>query len=261
MVDMDSIQFEVSNEVHHDRGLAIDVFDLSTPTQGLVRQIEQQQRGEIEDYTFDIHLSSSVRIQSEDTPTGAHILDISEERLRGIVTRLRGRGLTPANSSTPSDQAGPPPPPPNPDVSSVLEPTQLPLRFSICFISLPTYTPLLSSGISSRTRSRSRLATSSTDMSLPDPRPVVAPRPRRRRQPARQPAPAPPQPEQLPNCDANLMLERYTPNHMRFMNVPEDPEPEAQQPDPAPLEPGQVPNDVNPLLARYRANHMRFLDE
>ena len=37
---------------------------------------------------------------------------------------------------------------------------------------------------------------------------------------ARQPAPAPPQPEQLPNCDANLMLERYTPNHMRFMNVP-----------------------------------------
>ena len=63
-----------------------------------------------------------------------------------------------------------------------------------------------------------------------------------------QPAPAPPQPEQLPNCDANLMLERYTPNHMRFMNVPEDPEPEAQQPDPAPLEPGQVPNDVNPLL-------------
>ena len=76
-----------------------------------------------------------------------------------------------------------------------------------------------------------------------------------------QPAPAPPQPEQLPNCDANLMLERYTPNHMRFMNVPDDPEPEAQQPDPAPLEPGQVPNDVNPLLARYRANHMRFLDE
>ena len=29
IVDMDSIQFEVSNEVHHDRGLAIDVFDLS----------------------------------------------------------------------------------------------------------------------------------------------------------------------------------------------------------------------------------------
>ena len=89
MVDMDSIQFEVSNEVHHDRGLAIDVFDLSTPTQGLVRQIEQQQRGEIEDYTFDIHLSSSVRIQSEDTPTGAHILDISEERLRGIVRKRK----------------------------------------------------------------------------------------------------------------------------------------------------------------------------
>ena len=119
MVDMDSIQFEVSNEVHHDRGLAIDVFDLSTPTQGLVRQIEQQQRGEIEDYTFDIHLSSSVRIQSEDTPTGAHILDISEERLRGIVTRLRGRGQTPANFSTPSDQAGPPPPP-NPGALSAV---------------------------------------------------------------------------------------------------------------------------------------------
>ena len=38
VVDMDSIQFEVSNEVHHDQGLAIDVFDMSTPTLGLAQK-------------------------------------------------------------------------------------------------------------------------------------------------------------------------------------------------------------------------------
>ena len=82
------------------------------------------------EYMKVICLSFSVRIRSEDTPNGARVLDIGEDRLRGIVTRLRGRGLTPVEASTPSDQPGPLPPP-HPDVSAVLEPTQLPFRFSI----------------------------------------------------------------------------------------------------------------------------------
>ena len=107
------------------------------------------------------------------------------------------------------------------------------------------------SGVSSRTRSRSRQAgDSSTDMSLPDPRPVVAPR--RRRQPPQQVPP--PQPEQVPCENANLLLRRYSPNHLRFM---EDGEP-VRQPDPIP-QPDRTPSP-NPMLRRYRTNHMRFME-
>ena len=108
------------------------------------------------------------------------------------------------------------------------------------------------SDVSSRTRSRSRQADSSTDMSLPDPRPVVAPR--RRRQPAWQPGPAPPppQPDPVP-CDGNLLLARYSPNHLRYMELPGPGQRPAQQS----LEPDQVPNH---LLARYTPNHLRYLD-
>ena len=100
----------------------------------MVKEIEQQQkRGENEiDLCLNIcymYLSFSVRIRSEDTPRGVHILDLGEDRLHGIVTRLRGRGLTPVESSTPGDEQGPPPPPP--DVSAVLEPSQLQFRFLI----------------------------------------------------------------------------------------------------------------------------------
>ena len=110
------------------------MFNMSTPTRGMVKEIEQQQkRGENEiDLCLNIccmYLSFSVRIRSEDTPRGAHILDLGEDRLRGIVTRLRGRGLTPVEASTPGDEQGPPPPPP--DVSAVLEPSQLQFRFLI----------------------------------------------------------------------------------------------------------------------------------
>ena len=92
-------------------------------------------------------------------------------------------------------------------------------------------------------------------MSLPDPRPVVAPR--RRRQPARQLGPAPPppqtpQPDQVP-CDGNLLLARYSPNHLRYMDLPGPGQRPAQQS----LEPDQVPNH---LLARYTPNHLRYLD-
>ena len=89
--------------------------------------------------------------------------------------------------------------------------------------------PILRSGVSTRSQSRlaSQLANSSSDMSLPDPRLVVAPH--RRRQHTQQVPPPPPQREQVP-CDANLLLRRYSPNHMRFM---EDGEP-VWQPDPIP---------------------------
>ena len=110
------------------------------------------------------------------------------------------------------------------------------------------------SGVSSRTRYRSRQVDSSTDMSLPDPRPVVAPR--RRRQPARQPGPAPPQPPQPDPCDGNLLLAQFTPNHLRYMDLP-GPGPAGPRPAQQPLEPEQVPNH---LLARYSPNHMRYLD-
>ena len=73
-----------------------------------------------------IFLLIPVRIRSDSTPDGSRIRDIGEERLRGIVTRLPGRGLTPADSSTPSENA---PPPVNPDVSAVLLPIQLELRY------------------------------------------------------------------------------------------------------------------------------------
>ena len=67
----------------------------------------------------------SVRLQSQDTPLGGQILDIGEQRLRGAVRRLPGRGLTPVDVSTPAEDA---PPPAHPDVSSVLEPVQLEFR-------------------------------------------------------------------------------------------------------------------------------------
>ena len=62
----------------------------------------------------------SVRLQSQDTPLGGQILDIGEQRLRGAVRRLPGRGLTPVDVSTPA--------PAHPDVNSVLEPVQLEFR-------------------------------------------------------------------------------------------------------------------------------------
>ena len=132
IIDMNAVEFEVC---HEDQQEGHDlVFNMSTPTRGLVRDIQQQQRrGENElDLCLNIcymYLSFSVRIRSEDTPRGAHILDLGEDRLHGIVTRLRGRGLTPVESSTPGDEQGPPPPPP--DVSAVLEPSQLQFRFLI----------------------------------------------------------------------------------------------------------------------------------
>ena len=135
IIDMNAVEFEVC---HEDQQEGHDlVFNMSTPTRGLVRDIQQQQRrGENElDLCLNIcymYLSFSVRIRSEDTPRGAHILDLGEDRLHGIVTRLRGRGLTPVESSTPGDEQGPPPPPP--DVSAVLEPTQLLFRFFILSI-------------------------------------------------------------------------------------------------------------------------------
>ena len=67
----------------------------------------------------------SVRLQSQDTPLGGQILDIGEQRLRGAVRRLPGRGLTPVDASTPAEDA---PAPAHPDVSSVLEPVQLEFR-------------------------------------------------------------------------------------------------------------------------------------
>ena len=44
----------------------------------------------------------SVRLQSQDTPLGGQILDIGEQRLRGAVRRLLGRGLTPVDVSIPA---------------------------------------------------------------------------------------------------------------------------------------------------------------
>ena len=113
--------------------------------------------------------------------------------------------------------------------------------------------PILRSGVSTRSQSclASQLANSSSDMSLPDPRLVVAPH--RRRQHTQQVPPPPPQREQVP-CDANLLLRRYSPNHMRFM---EDGEP-VRQPDPIP-QPDRTPSP-NPMLRRYRTNHMRFME-
>ena len=66
-----------------------------------------------------------MRIRSDSTPEGSRILDIGEDRLRGLVRRLPGRGLTPVEASTPAENAQAPA---HPDVSAVLEPIQLELR-------------------------------------------------------------------------------------------------------------------------------------
>ena len=54
MIDIDSVQFQVSEqEQNEEQGLYLDVFKMSTQTQGLVRDIEQQQqRGEFEIEVF-----------------------------------------------------------------------------------------------------------------------------------------------------------------------------------------------------------------
>ena len=54
VIDINSVQFQVSEqEQSDDQGLSLDVFNMSTQTQGLVRDIEQQQqRGEIEIEVF-----------------------------------------------------------------------------------------------------------------------------------------------------------------------------------------------------------------
>ena len=96
-------------------------FDPSPATRGLANEIlyEQQQARLVQ-------AARPLRLRSQDTPEGSRILDIGEERLRSVVTRLAGRGLTPVDASTPAaENIGSPL---HPDISAVLQPVQLGFR-------------------------------------------------------------------------------------------------------------------------------------
>ena len=85
-------------------------------------------RGEISVVVFNSKMifSIAVRVASEDTPDGGRMLDIDRTRLRSLVRRLPGRGLTPIEVSTPAEENNPAPQ--HPDISAVLEPVQLQLN-------------------------------------------------------------------------------------------------------------------------------------
>ena len=103
-------------------------FDASAETRELADEIHHQQ------LTRRVAAARPLRLRSQDTPEGNRILDIGEERLRGVVIRLAGRGLTPVDASTPAEENVETPA--HPDVSAVLQPIQLGFRYKIiAFIS------------------------------------------------------------------------------------------------------------------------------
>ena len=104
-------------------------FDASAETREFADEIfYEQQARQVERQALRQALPRPLRLRSEDTPEGSRILDIGEDRLRSVVTRLAGRGLTPVDASTPAAESESPA---HPDVSAVLQPVQLGFRYKI----------------------------------------------------------------------------------------------------------------------------------